>query len=780
MTAATRARRTEHLIGYADRWSVAPGETITFMVSSEPERYRAEIVRLTRGGPRTRGEAETLACERVGAPIDGDYPGQAQPVRPGSYALVTGSGLLTGDQFTLQAWICPTTPGRGRQGILMRGSAQPRGGLGMLLDETGALAFRAGDVLVTTGVPLLAGHWYLVAAAVDLGAGTVRLVQRPLRRYAGDPDRAERTSDIGSEPPVDVDAPVLIGGENLVGPLGERRRPRLVSGFNGKVDGPCVLDRALTAAEMARLGGGTEARALNASVLADWDFSLEMERRRIVDVSGHGIHGETVNSPLRAVTGHRWTGRYRDHRLSPGEYGAIHFHDDDLDDARWDPAFRYEVPDHLPSGAYAARLSTDREEYFIVFFVRPPRGGVGRRVAFLASTFTYMAYSNLRLRPVRMREMTGGADAVIDEIDPVIGRRLDLGPSLYDLHSDGSGAAHVSRLRPMLNVQPTYRWFLSGGGGWCFSGDMYLLDWLHAQHIDYDVITDEDLHEEGGALLQGYDVVLTGMHPEYVSDGILTALAHYTDTGGRLMYLGGNGFYWVTTVLPDRPHVIEIRRGHAGTRAWASPPGEEHHSNGEPGGLWRHRGRPPQHLVGVGFTAQGGGPSVPYRCTPESRDPRVAFVFEGVDTDEPIGDFGNNGGGAAGAEIDRADVTLGTPPHALVVATSQGEHDDLFQHVVEEVMAMKSGQGGTECPDVRADLTYFETPEGGAVFSVGSIDWVGSLSHNGYDNNVSRITKNVLRRFLDTSVPLGNADRTRNWHGGRRMARHPLHKPSAD
>ena len=40
-------------------------------------------------------------------------------------------------------------------------------------------------------------------------------------------------------------------------------------------------------------------------------------------------------------------------------------------------------------------------------------------------------------------------------------------------------------------------------------------------------------------------------------------------------------------------------------------------------------------------------------------------------------------------------------------------------------------------------------PNGGAVFSTGSIAWCGSLSHNDYDNNVSRITENVLRRFVD-------------------------------
>ena len=56
---------------------------------------------------------------------------------------------------------------------------------------------------------------------------------------------------------------------------------------------------------------------------------------------------------------------------------------------------------------------------------------------------------------------------------------------------------------------------------------------------------------------------------------------------------------------------------------------------------------------------------------------------------------------------------------------------------------------GSQHANVRADMTFFETAAGGAVFSVGSIAWCGSLSHNRYDNNVSRITGNVLRRFLD-------------------------------
>ena len=42
--------------------------------------------------------------------------------------------------------------------------------------------------------------------------------------------------------------------------------------------------------------------------------------------------------------------------LRPEEYGAIHFHDDDLGDANWDVDFEFTVPEGMRSGVYAARV----------------------------------------------------------------------------------------------------------------------------------------------------------------------------------------------------------------------------------------------------------------------------------------------------------------------------------------------------------------------------------------------------------------------------------------
>ena len=113
-----------------------------------------------------------------------------------------------------------------------------------------------------------------------------------------------------------------------------------------------------------------------------------------------------------------------------------------------------------------------------------------------------------------------------------------------------------------------------------------------------------------------------------------------------------------------------------------------------------------------------------------------------------IGDFGFLGGGASGSEIDAADPMLGTPAHTLIVASSEGHSANTYL-VPDETGFHHSAMDGAQNPRVRADMTFFETARGGAVFSVGSIAWAASLSHDGYDNNVARLSENVVRRFLD-------------------------------
>src|SRR5258708_20145713 len=48
---------TPVLLGYGDRFSVAPGETIRFMVSCEADSFRAQLVRLIHGDANPAGPA---------------------------------------------------------------------------------------------------------------------------------------------------------------------------------------------------------------------------------------------------------------------------------------------------------------------------------------------------------------------------------------------------------------------------------------------------------------------------------------------------------------------------------------------------------------------------------------------------------------------------------------------------------------------------------------------------------------------------------------------------
>ena len=470
------------------------------------------------------------------------------------------------------------------------------------------------------------------------------------------------------------------------------------------------------------------------------------------DRSPNQLHGQTVNMPARGMKGYNWNGESMDWKQTPEQYGAIHFHDDDVYDAGWEVDFSLTVPADLKSGLYAARLRSGTEEDYIPFVVKPAKGKE-KRLAFLLPTASYMAYANEHMATnAGMMELLSGRLAPFDKNSLFLNEHREYGGSCYDSHSDGSGVCYSSRLRPILNMRPKHISALGGDGSslWQFNADTHITDWLEAKGYDFDVITDEDLHYEGLALLKPYRVILSGTHPEYHSLQMWDAMRAYQNQGGRLMYMGANGWYWRVAFHPDCPGLMEVRRNEGGIRTWAADPGEYYHSfTGEYGGLWRNQGRAPQVMLGTGFSAQGFDISAPYHRLPGSFDARAAFIFEGVGKDEVIGDFGLIGGGAAGLEIDRADERLGTPPHTLVLATSQGGHTDIYLVVCEELLVTTPGLGGTENELVRADMVFYETPNGGAVWSSSSIAWAGSLSHNQYDNNVSRITHNVLERFLD-------------------------------
>jgi N,N-dimethylformamidase len=169
---------------------------------------------------------------------------------------------------------------------------------------------------------------------------------------------------------------------------------------------------------------------------------------------------------------------------------------------------------------------------------------------------------------------------------------------------------------------------------------MYIIEWLEHVGIEYHVVTDEDLEREGRALIDRYAVVVTSSHPEYWTRTGLDTLDGYLNEGGRIMYLGGNGFYWMTSRGVEKPWVIEVRRDNSGTRCWDAPYGERTHVNtAEAGGIWRNRGRAPNKIIGVGFASEGWSKGCGYRRLDASYNSPAANLFAGV-SEEIVGDYG--------------------------------------------------------------------------------------------------------------------------------------------
>ncbi len=739
---------TTSVIGYARPLDVRPGEKISFNLSSATlASADIGIVRVRCGDPDQNGPGLKLIA--VPSPIDGTVALVDQPTHTGSYGMVADNELLAGlQEFSIGLHLFPTIVGGLHQTIFARWNETTDTGWKLELDAEGhvvfAVAGQGNSHRLRSTVPVLKREWIFVGASVSLATGQLALFGSSLARDGG---RARdfliqaETAAGGAWP---AETPLLFAAQWTGAASPQKPTNRH---FNGRIDRPRLYGAVADAQKMRQLVEAVESGLNDPLLLGAWDFAQRVSSDDLVDLSANRLNGVVRRMPMRAATGANWTGTIQSWTEDPRQYGAIHFHEDDLEDAGWAPTRELTIPADWRSGFYALKITSTEGaeplESYVSFFIKPPEGKPGAEIAVIAPTATYLAYANnhARLDQTHFEVMADGL-LIIGRDDAYLSVHRELGLSTYDTHSDGSGVCYSTAARPILNTRPRANTFN-------YVNDTHCLDWLEEQGFAYDVLTDEDMDRDGARALRPYRVVINLTHPEYYSRAMYDALEAYQNGGGRHMYLGGNGFYWRIAFHPTKRGIIELRRGITGIRSWEAEAGEGNLSfTGEPSGLWRSNGRAPQRLAGVGFSAQVFDFSTSYRRLPGSFEPNAAFIFEGIERDEVIGNFGLRLGGAAGLEIDRADHSLGSPPNIVVLATADRTGPGGVP-APEELPVLYRGFSGEESRLARADMVFFPTAAGGAVFSVGSIAWCCALSHNGYRNNVSQITANVLRRFLD-------------------------------
>lgn len=687
------ARLLDHgsiaITGYTDRVSVAPGESVCVHASSVHREGAVRLVRLGHDGERFTTDAVT-AFE----PISLGH----QSVRLGSHGIVDNV-QLPAPPLAMGVWVWVT---RFPEECKPVATLLACGGLTLELAASGRLTFQARQICVTGGLPLQLRRWYHLECGLDVRC-------QPFLRVA--PQRAffgERASEhtVVEEP---------VAWRACTGEM------RLGCEFDGKLEAVSI-----------RHGEGAGAR----DVLR-LDFARGISTWQLHDDQGASI-GRVVGLPTRGVRGRRWDGSQHEWRHAPDHYAAIHFHTDDQGDQQWPVAAHVRIPKELPAGVYAIELSAAGAVDHLPLIVRRVSGTPASLLVLLPSV-SYLTYCFEHTPDELCAPL--GATVKCRELSTEFARSNGY-HSLYDTHLDGSPVLFASLHRPLLGFRPGHRVRFSN----CehqFSADLHLIGWLARQGFDVDVITDHDLDAEGARCLAPYMGVITGHHPEYVTRRMYVAIEAYLESGGNLAYLGGNGFRVTATLDPNDPATLEVLR---------SPPsrlegevGEEHYQlTGSPGGNWVACGRMEGALLGVSWACTGFEAGVPFRRTPASSDPRVSHLFDGIGEDQLIGDCGAILGAAASWEVDFANPLLGTPPHALVVATAT-----MPRSYVTLPMPLITFLGSeTEESRRRADMTYFEARGGGAVFSAASMGWVGALSACHDQNPVSRITANALHGFL--------------------------------
>jgi len=242
------------------------------------------------------------------------------------------------------------------------------------------------------------------------------------------------------------------------------------------------------------------------------------------------------------------------------------------------------------------------------------------------------------------------------------------------------------------------------------------LAWLERECFGYDLYAEYHLHA-GQLDLDAYTILLISVHPEYWSRAMYEQVKRWVyERGGRLMYLGGNGLNCEIEVLDEG--TIRCKNYMAATdgRMGMVDPASGVYLESR----FHRTVEAEASLLGVVTTETGIMTGAPYQVRNAGH-----WVFSGTGLRD--GDlFGVASlherchGGASGHETDK--MSPHSPPGAVLLA--KGLNPD---------------EGG-------AELVYYETASGGAVFSAGSITYPASLL---VDAALSRITANVITRFLE-------------------------------
>ena len=386
------------IIGYVDPLVVSPGDRIAVRVSCGQPTFRSKVLRLLAGFDHP--DAPPVAHQLIQGIPQQLHQGKLQFSRTGSFIRIPswgGAGLGHVDSLSISFWCQATLPeGANHEQFLFSSlDHETSSGFACFLDESGSLGARLGgstkiqDVLFS--IKLSRYQWFHVTLSIDRMTRKVQLSTQAKSTDIGQASfllqQEQMLADVAR---VACTKPLIIASDSSE--IHVASHPVQSGTFNGKIDG----------FKIETISNGT------VETLLDLDFSFDIPTDQVRDVSDNHHHGTLINAPARAVTGHDWDASLNDWTRASCGYGAIHFHDDDLDDAGWEPSFELQVPPKLRSGCYGVHVDDGVTQDITPFFVRPDLNiEAPPPVALIMPTFTYVGKSLKRTKKKKKNFMTG-------------------------------------------------------------------------------------------------------------------------------------------------------------------------------------------------------------------------------------------------------------------------------------------------------------------------------------------------------------------------------------
>jgi N,N-dimethylformamidase len=219
-----------------------------------------------------------------------------------------------------------------------------------------------------------------------------------------------------------------------------------------------------------------------------------------------------------------------------------------------------------------------------------------------------------------------------------------------------------------------------------FLSESYAWLWLRASGYDYDLITDQDLHND--AIPLEYNNVVLVSHPEYWSLEMYSHFCDFIDNGGNLISLAGNVIYRRVNMRRRRKmwsnrmyKSTDAIPGNDITYIW-TPPDMEMTLNSPLSPLVNTY---PGQVIGSAFITKSVNTYAPYKVIQDDH-----WVLEGVklEKDRLLGSNNLSGEGASGHEMDASVIGQ---DHVIASGQNQGGGADIIYHEIGEARVFSVG-----------------------------------------------------------------------------------------